>query len=617
MQHRIPFIFDNTTGKQYDTEELLSEFNTSPESKSDARTKVHNAIIKKKPIYVCAACKQAVRLCGGVHEGKNASGNSFRTIYFKHWHSNIDCPFNSKNTYSHDEINRMKFHGQKEGEMHRLLKNTISESLKKEGYDTYVEQRVTLMQLHQDGLNSETFAKCWRKPDIRVEKGEKKFVVEIQLATTFLSVILERMNFYKEVSHNIIWVLSDFNTDEVQKFTTMDIVSVNNRNIFVLDADMREETQRTGKLVLKCYYDRPIIVNEKIAYVWESKVVNMDDIVFDSNNTVYYYDCWDEEKKLKQQITEKHKQPDTRDEKKDVYNIVTKNESVTLLSYKKDARDYSDPEDYFVDIVNSEIKCACNCEFDYYSEFYKDILNKNIAGIEFSLDYHHKKKNNPPSISNDFFHSLLMLRNEPGYGKLIRTILPHPIFLYSFDEVFSDIENPFDLAWDLTESYEQLLSFLNLFHNRNRWLNNNDIKYCTVRLEQNTNNNNTAFDEDRYAVEKYELTIMYDKIMQHNNKEMLIEMFDRKAVHHRMVRLAAYSIGHPLDCEFKNLQAMTSLFLGSNKDVAHLAIKMIESYGWSNDLKIKKNYSKLKLVPESDLNHEYDELAQVLFDRLR
>ncbi len=587
MQHRIPLILNKENDQQIDSGELLSEFNVSPERKSDERTRVMRGIKDNEPIYLCGLCNQPVYLCGGQHDGLNSYGNSFRTIHFKHYCPNENCPFSSHSNYSYEDINRIKYHGQKEGALHKELKHIIAKALIKEGYNANEEQIVSLMQLCEDGFHGDTFHKYWRKPDVRAEKGDLKFVVEIQLATTFLSVIIERMRFYKDTHHYILWVLEDFYPQEEQKFTTMDILSLTNRNIFVLDKEMREVTKQTERLTLKCYYEVPVInLDKTIRYNWDCKEVHIEDIIFDEKDYIgYYYDSRGEETKLLQQVEESE-------------------------------QEYIDPEENFINIVNTEIKNLYDNQYFDYRNFHTNILNNNIENIERSL-YLLNKRKNIPQPSDNFFRSLLALNTGYcEYGQLIRVILPHPVFSYSFNEVFSIISDPLGLAWDLTETCEQLLLFINLFHRSNYHMTQQDFKWHKKALNKNVYKNNTKLlKDDRDIVEKSILIIMWYRIQQCHEYEEYLGMLNCPEIFRLVMRLSAYEIGHPLSGEFSNIQMMTGNILNFHPDFSHLVIKMIEAYDWNTNPKMIKNYNGLKAVPESCLDHRYDELATVLFEK--
>ena len=50
----------------------------------------------------------------------------------------------------------------------------------------------------------------WRKPDVKALYGDKFIAFEIQLSTTFLSVIVERREFYLKNNALIFWIFNEF-----------------------------------------------------------------------------------------------------------------------------------------------------------------------------------------------------------------------------------------------------------------------------------------------------------------------------------------------------------------------------------------------------------------------
>ena len=53
----------------------------------------------------------------------------------------------------------------------------------------------------------------WKKPDISASYKNINIVFEIQLSTTFLSVIVDREYFYKDNQTYILWVFKNFVID--------------------------------------------------------------------------------------------------------------------------------------------------------------------------------------------------------------------------------------------------------------------------------------------------------------------------------------------------------------------------------------------------------------------
>ena len=153
-------------------------------------------------------------------------------------------------------------------------------------------------------LKSNTNYLEWKKPDISASYKNINIVFEIQLSTTFLSVIVDREYFYKENKTYILWVFRNFVIDEFkQRFTEKDVFYSNNRNAFVLDNQAINLSQQNNDLYLLCYYQIPIIENLKINYNWECKYVCFEQVTFDEVNfKVFYFDVEKEERILKEQI---------------------------------------------------------------------------------------------------------------------------------------------------------------------------------------------------------------------------------------------------------------------------------------------------------------------------
>lgn len=147
----------------------------------------------------------------------------------------------------------------------------------------------------------------WKKPDVTSIFKDKKLVFEIQLATTFLDVICERQHFYKENQSFIIWVFKNFEVEaDKQRFTQKDIFYSNNRNAFVLDEEAIRLSNLHNDLFLLCQYQKPIELNEKIIYEWESKYVNLIDLIFDEENyKVYYFDVSQAENEIAEIVERK------------------------------------------------------------------------------------------------------------------------------------------------------------------------------------------------------------------------------------------------------------------------------------------------------------------------
>ncbi len=264
------------------------------------REKCQDAYKKKRdPFLVCEVCGQMVQISGG-------KGINGKIKYFKHLKDSKDCPIKTDTKLSREDILRGKFNGQQEGALHIETKQLIYDFL-----CLNKENRGEVSFSKQEMVNkSERDYLKWKKPDVTSIFKDKKLVFEIQLATTFLDVICERQHFYKENQSFIIWVFKNFEIEaDKQRFTQKDIFYSNNRNAFVLDDEAIRLSNLYNDLFLLCQYQNPIEKDEKIIYEWESKYVNLSDLIFDETTLkVYYFDVNLAENKIADIIEKKIKE---------------------------------------------------------------------------------------------------------------------------------------------------------------------------------------------------------------------------------------------------------------------------------------------------------------------
>lgn len=264
------------------------------------REKCQDAYKKKRdPFLVCEVCGQMVQISGG-------KGINGKIKYFKHLKDSKDCPIKTDTKLSREDILRGKFNGQQEGALHietkQLIYNFLCLNKDNKGEVSFAQPEM-VNKSERDYLK-------WKKPDVTSIFKDKKLVFEIQLATTFLDVICERQHFYKENQSFIIWVFKNFEIEaDKQRFTQKDIFYSNNRNAFLLDDEAIRLSNLHNDLFLLCQYQNPIEKDEKIIYEWESKYVNLSDMIFDETTLkVYYFDVNLAENKIADIIEKKIKE---------------------------------------------------------------------------------------------------------------------------------------------------------------------------------------------------------------------------------------------------------------------------------------------------------------------
>lgn len=258
--------------KEIDANEFLN--NCDEEEFFKLRSKIEKNR-KTTPIALCNVCFQPVVLRANTH----------RTTFFAHVKDSEDCPIKTTSHLTLEEICAMKYNGQKEGLLHRENKEIISQLLIRDcHFDNEVRVEKTFREKHPVGI-----AKRWRRPDISVvfTSNQREVVFELQVSTTFLDVIINREEFYKQNDAYITWIFLSADHD---KFTTLDIAYANKANFFVFNQETLHESENRNSLVLKCYYRQPFMNdNLMVDYRWTSEIVDFSMLSFDDENKKVFY----------------------------------------------------------------------------------------------------------------------------------------------------------------------------------------------------------------------------------------------------------------------------------------------------------------------------------------
>jgi len=273
-------------GKFLNADELL---NRSEQEVFLVRRKLEEVAQRKEKTLVCAICQQALKMRG--------DRDGAISLHFAHLYDSGDCPIKTGQQYTQDEILRMKYNGVKESPLHVKLKNAIAHSIGQENRFSDIKVDET--------FKSEGLSKEWKKPDVAAKFNSDNVVFEVQLSTTFLSVIVQREVFYRENSTYIMWLFHEFSTDaETQRFTEKDILYSNNNNAFVINDETIELSEAAGKFLFFCHYRKPVLTDSgNVALEWEKQLVSFDDIRFDTTAfKVYFYDSKAETERLQAEV---------------------------------------------------------------------------------------------------------------------------------------------------------------------------------------------------------------------------------------------------------------------------------------------------------------------------
>ena len=247
------------------------------------RMELENAIYLHRPLYVCKYCGQMVKISGRKTERGMAR-------FFSHLRDSIDCDYKTTTGRTRREINREKFARCNEGERHKFLKAEIAKYLELTNGITDVRTENTVKGNHP--------ILRWRRPDVIAKYRGQEVVFELQLSTTFVSVIAERDLFYRLNKKHIIWISNFDEQGEHVNLTNMmvkDIYYNNRLNLFIFDHDAQRKSEELGELVLKCNWLTPDgnwqYPNGNTSGNLGGKFVKLSELIFDNTYKPYYVDA--------------------------------------------------------------------------------------------------------------------------------------------------------------------------------------------------------------------------------------------------------------------------------------------------------------------------------------
>jgi hypothetical protein len=264
-------------------------FNTDRRGFSEMRIEHETAYLDGVPILRCAACHQAV-----VPRRRKHHDTQLRFFKHRDKKSDVNCPYRTSGEASQRQIDAMRYNGQKEGRDHIRLKGYVQLSVLADPSfsDPKVESRWW----------GETNPEKWKKPDVSAAHGELRVAFEIQLSTTFVSVMADRRKFYLENNGLLVWIFKNVHKEEVRQFQD-DILYNNNSNIFVVDEETVQRSEERKDLVLRCHYLEPVLLETVIVERWREKLVSFSELKIDqANQRIYYFDFKSTEAVLRKEL---------------------------------------------------------------------------------------------------------------------------------------------------------------------------------------------------------------------------------------------------------------------------------------------------------------------------
>jgi hypothetical protein len=251
----------------------------------EERGKIVTRMMAGVPRFVCSTCHVPVYLVSRPEQ---------HVFYFRHRHEDGSCPAETRSPLTYEEICARKYHGLRESEPHKRVKALILRSLDADPSFSNIASERNWRSAIRTG--------AYRRPDVQATDGTGKFAFEVQLSTTFLSVVVGRREFYRQEGALLIWIFGGFDP-EYRLLTTDDLLFSNNSNVFVVDEATASLSERTGALHLRCHYRRPIRDGDVIKDCWDEQVVPFRDLLQDrEGQRAYLFDYSGEEASLRQEI---------------------------------------------------------------------------------------------------------------------------------------------------------------------------------------------------------------------------------------------------------------------------------------------------------------------------
>jgi len=263
------------------------------------RRKLRTANREGKPILVCAECSTKLELrCNKL--SRESRGDDF--YFFKHYKDIKECSIKTDSHLPAGVLLARKYENVKESTPHIDLKNRLGYII--EQFHSPEKISIDSKFYFDKSGNGER-----RKPDVYAVIEGREYAFEIQLNTTFLSVIEEREAFYERNDVSILWIFKHFPLeDNLQRLTQKDIYVPNRLNAFVLDDEMLDLSIKARKLHLRVYYKTFRVEGWQICGCWDTEVITIKDLKYAEDYKPFFYDSFADKENAKQELGQKEEE---------------------------------------------------------------------------------------------------------------------------------------------------------------------------------------------------------------------------------------------------------------------------------------------------------------------
>lgn len=206
--------------------------------------------------YVCGLCGHAVYAPREPRTG---------LPYWKH-HAGApeDCPWWTGGPSDVNTVSGRQFAGAQESPLHVKVKNIVGELLNLDVRTKPGSVIVDEYLLTDAGR---------RRPDVRAVYGGTSMVVEVQLATTQIPIIIQREDFYESEAIRLLWLTWNFeppSPDGRLLSSFEDIFYSHNKNLFAMDDETVRLSRQEGVIFLRAFW-----MDDEM---WTSKLVKLSEL---------------------------------------------------------------------------------------------------------------------------------------------------------------------------------------------------------------------------------------------------------------------------------------------------------------------------------------------------
>ena len=163
-----------------------------------------------------------------------------------------------------DVVSARQFDGAQESPLHAKIKNIVGELLTTDRRTKPGSVVVDEYLISEGGR---------RRPDVRAVYDETPVVVEVQLATTQIPIIIQREDFYDSEAYRLLWLTWNFEppaTNGRLLSSFEDIFYSHNKNLFSMDNETVQLSRQRNEVILRAFW-----VRENL---WQSKLVGLHEL---------------------------------------------------------------------------------------------------------------------------------------------------------------------------------------------------------------------------------------------------------------------------------------------------------------------------------------------------